>query len=150
MNIGEKIAGLRTAGNMSQQALADLLHVSRELVSKWENGTRRPDRETIENIAGIFGVPADSVIDRGDLVFEELGECVPTGEDLPGDALVTAVNAFLRALPRREADVFMNRYYFLKTAAEISEKFGIGENHVRSMLSKTRKKFRKYLKEGRF
>ena len=41
MTIGEKIAELRTDGGMSQQTLADMLFVSRDLVSKWENDTRR-------------------------------------------------------------------------------------------------------------
>lgn len=38
MNIGETIYRLRTGRGMSQDALADALGVSRQSVSKWENG----------------------------------------------------------------------------------------------------------------
>ena len=38
MELGRKIADLRNNINMSQQTLAELLFVSRDLVSKWENG----------------------------------------------------------------------------------------------------------------
>ena len=39
------------------------------------------------------------------------------------------------------------RYYYLKTTAEISAECKTGENHVRSMLSKIRKKLKKHIKE---
>ena len=38
VELGRKIADLRNNINMSQQTLAELLFVSRDLVSKWENG----------------------------------------------------------------------------------------------------------------
>ena len=56
LNIGKKISELRNKNGMSQQALADSLFVSRDLVSKWENGTRRPNYRMIEKIAEVSGV----------------------------------------------------------------------------------------------
>lgn len=38
MKLEEKIYALRTAANLSQGDLADLLEVSRQSVSKWETG----------------------------------------------------------------------------------------------------------------
>lgn len=38
MNFGEKLQMLRKEQNLSQEALAEKLEVSRQAVSKWENG----------------------------------------------------------------------------------------------------------------
>ena len=149
MSIASAIVELRTRDNLSQQDLADRLFVSRELVSKWECGSRQPDFKTIGEIAALFRVSPDTIANRNDLVFRELSECVPRGVTLPEDRLPGLLERFLTKLPAREADVFLNRYYFLKKPAEIADKYRLGENHVRSILSKTRKKLAKYLKEVR-
>lgn len=43
MSIGERIAELRKAQNLSQGRLADAMNVSRQAVSKWENDQSSPD-----------------------------------------------------------------------------------------------------------
>ena len=43
MSIGERIAELRKAQNLSQGQLADAMNVSRQAVSKWENDQSSPD-----------------------------------------------------------------------------------------------------------
>ena len=42
MTLGEQIRGARETKNLSQEALAETLGVSRQAVSKWENGTAMP------------------------------------------------------------------------------------------------------------
>ncbi len=42
MSIGERIAELRKAVDLSQGQVASLLNVSRQAVSKWENDTIQP------------------------------------------------------------------------------------------------------------
>ena len=148
MNVGKRIAELRAANDMSQQTLADLLFVSRDLVSKWENGTRTPDYPTVERIAGLFGISPDLIINKNDLIFKELTECVAESDNIPQERLTEIVNAFVKKLGERYAGVFLERYYYLKTTTEISTEFHIGENHVRSILSKVRKKLKKYIRES--
>ena len=43
MSIGERISELRTKKNISQGQLADMLEVTRQAVSKWENDLSSPD-----------------------------------------------------------------------------------------------------------
>ncbi len=148
MNVGKTIAGLRAAAGLSQQTLAERLSVSRELVSKWENGMRTPDYPTVERIAETFSVPADRILDKNDLVFRELSECVDESARISEGELIAALNAFLRSLNRQTAGVFLMRYYDLKTTAEIAAAHRMGENHVRSVLSKTRKKLKRYIEEN--
>ena len=149
MDIGKTIVSLRTAGGMSQNELADLLFVSRTLISKWESGIRRPDLPMIERIAAAFDVPVERIADKNDLIFKELSECVPPEAQIPEEQLPELLNAFLRGLSSKNADIFLQRYYFLRPASEIAADFGMGENHIRSILSKTRKKLKNYLKEAK-
>ena len=147
MNIGKTIANLRAEKSASQQQLAELLFVSRDLVSKWENGTRRPNYGTIETIARFFDVSVDTILNKEDLIFDELSECFPESISFTDDELADILNTFLHGLNKRKIGVFINRYYFQKSIAEISDEYGIKENHVRSILSKTRKKLKKYIEE---
>ena len=54
MNIGERITALRKEKNISQTELAKRLNVSRQAVSKWEQGTSTPDTERLIQLAEIL------------------------------------------------------------------------------------------------
>ena len=60
-NIGAKIAELRREHNMKQDELADMLGVTPQAVSKWENGASMPDISLLPKIAQIFGVTIDDL-----------------------------------------------------------------------------------------
>ena len=60
-NIGAKIAELRRAKNMKQDELAEMLGVTPQAVSKWENGASSPDISLLPKIAKIFGTTIDSL-----------------------------------------------------------------------------------------
>ena len=148
MDIGSKIAELRKAKGISQQSLADYLFVSRDLVSKWENGSRRPDYSTIEKIALFFHVSADLILEKKDAVIEELSDCVPSNIDLSEESLTFLIEDFLNRINRNESIAFINRYYYLKSISDIANLFNVKENHIRSLLSRARKKLKSYLKEN--
>jgi len=54
MSLGETIYRLRTEKNLSQGDLAEMLEVSRQSVSKWENNSAVPDLEKIIKLGDIF------------------------------------------------------------------------------------------------
>ncbi len=62
MTLSEKIYELRTHHNLSQGDLANELNVSRQSISKWENGNSTPDLEKIVKLAEIFNVSLDELI----------------------------------------------------------------------------------------
>ena len=62
MNLGDTIYRLRTEKNMSQGDLADALGVSRQSVSKWENGNATPDLDKLVKLAKLFGVTLDELV----------------------------------------------------------------------------------------
>lgn len=57
--IGNKIRVLRKNKNMTQEQLAEVLGVSSQAVSKWENGVSAPDIELLPVIARYFGITMD-------------------------------------------------------------------------------------------
>lgn len=62
MTIGEKIYKLRTERNLSQGDLSEILEVSRQSVSKWENGAATPDLDKIIKLSEIFGITIDELV----------------------------------------------------------------------------------------
>ncbi|MBO6060658.1 MAG: helix-turn-helix domain-containing protein [Clostridia bacterium] len=147
MDIGKKIAEARAEAGLTQQALADKLFVSRDLVSKWEQGVRRPDHAAIKSVEEALSLPEGSIASRGECVLRELGKCLPKGADIPQERLSALISSFLRELPQKEAKIFMRKYYLLNTNAEIAQVFGMGQNQVRSRLSKTVKRLKEYIRE---
>lgn len=63
--IGENIAALRKKRNLTQEALANLIGVSAQSVSKWENNTNMPDISLLPVIADFFACRIDDLFGRG-------------------------------------------------------------------------------------
>lgn len=57
--IGKKIKSLRKNKNMTQEQLAEILSVSSQAVSKWENGISAPEIGLLPVIARYFGITMD-------------------------------------------------------------------------------------------
>ena len=64
MSIGNNIYKLRTAKNLSQGDLADLLDVSRQSVSKWETDAAIPDLDKLIKLCDAFDVSLDEITGR--------------------------------------------------------------------------------------
>ena len=62
MTIGQKIVHLRTVSDISQEQLAETLGVSRQSVSKWEMDQALPQIDKVLQIAEIFGVTTDELL----------------------------------------------------------------------------------------
>ena len=62
MTIGQKIARLRTAADVSQEELAEKLGVSRQSVSKWELDQAVPQIDKVLQLAQMFDVTCDELL----------------------------------------------------------------------------------------
>lgn len=65
MKIGEQLKKQRELNHWSQQNLADQLHISRQSISKWEQGTALPSFANVVAISDLFNITLDELI-RGD------------------------------------------------------------------------------------
>ena len=64
VNIGEIIAKLRKEADLTQEALANMLGVSAQAISKWETGTTMPDIMLLPIIADVFDTDIDTLFCR--------------------------------------------------------------------------------------
>lgn len=62
MTIGERLFKLRKEKNISQEELANVLDVSRQTISKWENGESTPDFDKIIPLSEYFGITSDELL----------------------------------------------------------------------------------------
>ena len=62
MNLGETIYRLRTEKQLSQGELAEMLEVSRQSISKWENNSAVPELEKLLRLSEIFEVSLDELV----------------------------------------------------------------------------------------
>ncbi|MBQ8921277.1 MAG: RNA polymerase sigma factor [Oscillospiraceae bacterium] len=84
-------------------------------------------------------------------VLDELAEIVSDGESAEDSVirreLIAQINAFLRSLPEEKRRMFLRRYWYSDSIAEIAARFGKRENAVSAALSRMRKELRAYLQE---
>lgn len=60
--LGETLKAHRTRCQMTQEFEAESLGVSRQTVSKWENGSADPSTTNLLALAKLYGVPAEELI----------------------------------------------------------------------------------------
>ena len=87
------------------------------------------------------------------LVLDELADCLAGETDVEeayeGRELEQCIRRFVRSLTERDGNVFVRRYFFTEPVAAIAEQYGLTENNVMVILSRTRKKLKlKLVKEG--
>ena len=87
------------------------------------------------------------------LVLDELADCLAGGADVEAEyeirELEQCIRRFVRELPERDGNVFVRRYFFTEPVAAIAGQYGLTENNVAVILSRTRKRLRvKLVKEG--
>ncbi len=87
------------------------------------------------------------------VALEEIGEIAASDTDPATQAeereIVVAIDCFLWALPERECNIFIRRYYHMDAIKQIAKRYGLTEANVKKILSRTREKLRAYLeKEG--
>ena len=64
MKFEEKLIKLRKENALSQEDLAEKLNVTRQTISKWELGQTKPDSQKIMELAKIFNVSTDDLLNE--------------------------------------------------------------------------------------
>ena len=82
--IGSRIARFRKASGMTQEDLANLMGVSSQAVSKWENDASCPDISLLPQLSKVLGITTDELLTgKNDQV-----KMVPAEQRKPFDQLV--------------------------------------------------------------
>lgn len=83
----------------------------------------------------------------------ELEQCIPAPDDaacrVDDIVLAEILNGFLRSLDNEKRNIFIRRYWYLDSVADISKRFALSESKVKTTLFRSRNKLReRLLKEG--
>ena len=62
IEIANRLVNLRKSNNLSQEALAEKLGISRQAVSKWERAEASPDTDNLILLARLYGVSLDDLL----------------------------------------------------------------------------------------
>lgn len=64
MTLGEKLKEIRKRFGLSQEELAEMLNVSRQAITKWENDGGKPDIDNLLELSKKFGITVDSLLNN--------------------------------------------------------------------------------------
>ena len=83
----------------------------------------------------------------------EMEQCIPAPDDvdcrIDEMALCKAINDFLSTIDEEKRNIFIRRYWYLESVADISKRFTISQSKVKTTLFRCRNGLREYLeKEG--
>lgn len=82
---------------------------------------------------------------------QELEQCIPSSSDTGGQVdgllLAEAVGAYLRTLPEEPRNMFIRRYWYLESVAQVAKRFGASQSKTKTALYRTRNGLRVYLEK---
>lgn len=81
--------------------------------------------------------------------LDELEECIPDrgGDDVSAEKLAGIISSFLREQDEKHRKVFVRRYWYGDSLAQIAGYYDMNEKTVATYLFRTRTKLREYLKK---
>jgi len=62
VKVGEYLSALRKYYKITQDELADRLGVTRQAISKWENGATIPDIELLMKLSELYGISINDIL----------------------------------------------------------------------------------------
>lgn len=81
---------------------------------------------------------------------EEMQRCIPDDSQerkMEGKEIGRAINAFLATLTMESRLIFLRRYWYCETIAEIAQRYEISESKVKTRLHRTRVQLNAFLQE---
>lgn len=85
------------------------------------------------------------------LILEELDTCLPTAPSaaqvVEAKELEKAINIFLHTLPGQDCNIFLRRYWYAESIDQISRRYDLLPNTVKSSLYRSRRKLRAHLEK---
>lgn len=80
MDINKKLKEKRLEANLTQQELADILHVSRQTISSWEVGRTYPDLDLLVALSELYSTPLDDLLKEDSEMIKDITEKVKKSE----------------------------------------------------------------------
>ena len=89
--------------------------------------------------------------DSVEILLGELDDCIPaprgTEQQLEDQAVADLISAFLLTMTKEQRLMFLGRYWYGESIADIAARLRCGEGKVKSALFRTRKALKTYLEQ---
>ena len=102
--LAENLALLRNIRGMTQEEVAEVIGISRQSYSKWEQGETIPDIEKCARLAEFYGVSIDALVHQDEEVGKARVAPAPMGKHLWGTVAMGAKGQIV--IPKAARDTF--------------------------------------------
>ncbi len=138
MTLGQKIKKLRNESDLTQKDLSNMVNVTFQTVSKWENDENEPDVSTLKKLASLFGCSLDYLLSEEEeqlseeakpeeekqttviIHQKEMHVCEKCGRDIPEDDLVME-DICTRHASRGHSAEYRKGYYHTACLEEVNK-----------------------------
>ena len=93
MTLEEKLVALRKGKNLSQLELSEILHISRQAISRWEVGIAVPTTDNLRVLSELYGVSIDYLLSDA----AEMSDTIHT-DDNSSEKIVNKRKKYVRML----------------------------------------------------
>ena len=99
----KRLKELRQKKGLTQQNIADLVHVNRVTYTNWEKGNREPNFETLLKLASILNTTTSYLLGESDIQYgygsKEFEEYIQNSPDFFSEIFINQTRDTIRALP---------------------------------------------------
>ena len=99
----KRLKELRQKKGLTQQNIADLVHVNRVTYTNWEKGNREPNFETLLKLASILNTTTSYLLGESDIQYgygsKEFEEYIQNSPDIFSEIFINQTKDTMRALP---------------------------------------------------
>ena len=112
MTFGERLYKLRQQANLSQEEIAEIMDVSRQSISKWENDKAYPEMTRLVYMSDFFQVSLDYLM-RGVEAEEQKNSKADEKMEYKAKSLIMIWNTFITNLTGMQKVMFIGFYILL-------------------------------------
>ena len=102
--LADNLIFLRNIKGLSQEQVAEVVGISRQSYSKWEQGETYPDIDKCDKLAKFYGVTLDSIVHQNDKIGNSKLAPAPVGKHLWGTVTIGGKGQIV--IPKAARDTF--------------------------------------------
>ncbi len=102
--LADNLVLLRNMKNLTQEEVAEVIGISRQSYSKWEQGETLPDIDKCARLAKFYGVSIDSLVNQDEAIGRTRVAPAPVGKHLWGTVTMGAKGQIV--IPKAARDTF--------------------------------------------
>ena len=113
MEIGKKLKEARVESGYNQETVSEIIMVSRQTISNWENQKSYPDIESVIRLSTLYNISLDRLLKGDGEMIKHLSESTNTVSSNRKLIIAISVNILLLIIMVLSSTVVTNNIYFV-------------------------------------